>query len=228
MEKNQLKHRLIGAVVLVSLAVILIPLFLPDTEKEQSPAPIAAIPPAPSLPDQSSVAQAFPAPGDADGSAPGENAPAMDVTADTVVDSATPAPAPTPPPVESKPSTTSIPASESSKPVEPKPVKPKVVAPKPADSKPVATAHPSPPIPAATPTAWVVQLGSFSSEQNAQALRDRLRAKGYPAFVERISEGEGATIRVRIGPELLRSNAEALQQKLEQEMKLKGIVMRYK
>ncbi|MEQ6342602.1 MAG: SPOR domain-containing protein [Gammaproteobacteria bacterium] len=227
MEKNQLKHRLIGALVLVSLAVILIPLFLPDNEKEQGPAPIAAVPPAPSLPDQSSVAQAFPAPGDADGSAPGENTPAMDVTADTVVDSLIPAPSSTPPPAEPKPSITSIPASESSKSVEPKPAKPKTVAPKPAESKPVATPHPSP-SPVNVPTAWVVQLGSFSSEQNALVLRDRLRAKGYTAFVERIAEGEGAAIRVRIGPELLRSNAEALQQKLEQEMKLKGIVMRYK
>ncbi len=226
MEKNQLKHRLIGALVLVSLAAILIPLFLPDNEKEQGSAPIAAIPPAPSVPDQGSVAQAFPAPGDADGSAPDENTPAMDVTADTVVDSLTPAPSATPPPTEPKLSTTSIPASESSKPVEPKPVKPKAVAPKPAESKPVATAHPSP-SPASAPVKWVVQLGSFSSEQNALALRDRLRAKGYPAFVERIAEGEGAAIRVRIGPELLRSNAEALQQKLEQEMKLKGIVMRH-
>ncbi len=226
MEKNQLKHRLIGALVLVSLAAILIPLFLPDSEKEQGPAPIAAIPPVPAVPDQGTVAQAFPAPGDADGGAPGENVPPMDVTADTVVDSATPALAATPPPAEPKPSTTSIPVSESSKPVEPKPVKPKAVAPKPAESKPV-TAHPSPAT-GATPTAWVVQLGSFSSEQNALTLRDRLRAKGYPAFVERVAEGEGVAIRVRIGPELLRSNAEALQQKLEQEMKLKGIVMRYK
>lgn len=222
MEKNQLKHRLIGALVLVSLAAILIPLFLPDNEKEQGPASLAAIPPVPSVPDQGAVAQAFPAPGDADGSAPDESAPAMDVTSDTVVDSATP----TPSPAEPKPSITSIPASESSEPVEPKPAKPKAVAPKTVESKPVAKAHPSA-SPATAPTAWVVQLGSFSSEKNALALRDRLRAKGYAAFVERITEGEGMAIRVRIGPELLRSNAEALQQKLEQDMKLKGIVMRH-
>jgi DedD protein len=76
-------------------------------------------------------------------------------------------------------------------------------------------------------TAWVVQLGSFASEANAQALEQRLRSAGYSAFVERLAGGEGQIYRVRVGPELLRSEADSLRSRLEQEIKIKGIVMRY-
>jgi len=76
--------------------------------------------------------------------------------------------------------------------------------------------------------AWAVQIGSFSSEKNALALRDELRAKKYTAFVETsFDEGNQPVHRVRIGPELLRSEAQKLRDSLEQETKLKGIVISY-
>jgi DedD protein len=76
-------------------------------------------------------------------------------------------------------------------------------------------------------TAWVVQLGSFNSKENAETLNKKLRKAGYPAFVEPIKQ-EGDTIyRVRVGPELLRSDAESLLEKLKSSMKLDGIVLRY-
>lgn len=115
-------------------------------------------------------------------------------------------------------------------------VTPPPTAPAPAPEKDTAAGTPVPPHapapekqpalkPAPGPATWVVQLGSFSSEQNAWALRDKLRNKGYHAFVERVSEGGKMVIRVRLGPELQRAKAEAVQQKLEKEMKIKGIVM---
>jgi len=75
--------------------------------------------------------------------------------------------------------------------------------------------------------AWVVQLGSFSNEQNALKLRDRLRAKGYTAFVEPVQGSGGKSLRVRVGPELERAQAEAIRDKLQKELKIKGIVGRY-
>ena len=75
--------------------------------------------------------------------------------------------------------------------------------------------------------AWVVQLGSFSSKDNASALNEKLRKAGYPAFVEPLKRSSGVAYRVRVGPELKRSNAEKLQKKLNKEMKIEGIVVRY-
>lgn len=96
-------------------------------------------------------------------------------------------------------------------------------------------ATPAPPSPQTETTpgpgmavSWVVQLGSFSDEKNALTLRDKLRAKGYAAFVERVHEANAATLRVRVGPEVERSRAEALAKRLDQEQHLKGVVLRYK
>ncbi len=76
-------------------------------------------------------------------------------------------------------------------------------------------------------TAWVVQLGSFSDEENAKVLNEKLRKAGYPAFVEPLKKNSGIVYRVRVGPELLRSDAQSLQQKLAKSMQIEGIVIRY-
>lgn len=75
--------------------------------------------------------------------------------------------------------------------------------------------------------AWVIQLGSFASEQNARDLEARLQKEGYAAFVEKIGTGEEQKFRVRVGPELLRAKADQAREKLEKELNLKGIVVRY-
>jgi len=76
-------------------------------------------------------------------------------------------------------------------------------------------------------TAWAIQLGSFASQENASKLVERLRASGYSAFLEKVFSEDKAVFRVRVGPELLRSEAQDLRDKLEQEVELKGIVVRY-
>ncbi|NIR29505.1 MAG: argininosuccinate synthase [Gammaproteobacteria bacterium] len=75
--------------------------------------------------------------------------------------------------------------------------------------------------------AWAVQLGSFARSQNAVALRDRLRAKGYTAFLESARSDQGPVTRVYVGPELRRAQAEQALKKLQGEVDLKGIVVRY-
>jgi DedD protein len=76
-------------------------------------------------------------------------------------------------------------------------------------------------------TAWVVQLGSFASEENARTLNERLRKKGYSAFVEPVRQDGEEVYRVRVGPELLRSEAQALREKIRAETELEGIVVGY-
>jgi len=76
-------------------------------------------------------------------------------------------------------------------------------------------------------TAWAVQLGSFSNSANAVALRDSLRSKGYAAFLESVRVKKGRVTRLYVGPELLRAKATASRKRLEKEVNLKGIVVRY-
>lgn len=199
MEKSQLRQRLIGALVLVALVAIIVPFFLGD-RPDMPPEHMVSIPP---VPEQIPGADIPIDEGIAE-------APVDEVTPDTVIDATTP------------PTTIPVTAAEKDAAVAnaAPPVTPSATA-----SAPVVSTPEKQPALKPALAAWVVQLGSFSSEQNAWALRDKLRNKGYHAFVERVSEGGKMVIRVRIGPELQRAKAEAVQQKLAKEMKIKGIVM---
>lgn len=75
--------------------------------------------------------------------------------------------------------------------------------------------------------AWSVQVGSFRDRGNAMSLRDRLRGQDFSAYVERYTSGEGPVYRVRVGPEPDRSAAEALQEDLRQRGGVRGIVVRH-
>ncbi|MBF8268607.1 MAG: hypothetical protein HW386_316 [Gammaproteobacteria bacterium] len=76
-------------------------------------------------------------------------------------------------------------------------------------------------------TAWVVQLGSFSSEENAESLNKELRQAGFAAFVEPLKQDNSLVYRVRVGPELLRADAEKLQSQLLAKLKLESIIVVY-
>ena len=77
------------------------------------------------------------------------------------------------------------------------------------------------------PEAWIVQVGSFSSEPNALALRDKLRKKGYTAFVETVHLDGRHVVRVGVGPQMSKSKTEELRDKLKSEMGLSGLVVSY-
>ncbi len=74
------------------------------------------------------------------------------------------------------------------------------------------------------PLAWTLQLGAFSDEKNAFGLRDTLRAKGYKAYTRKFPDDD--LTRVYVGPEMQRSQIEALQKKLRTEQKQKDIYIR--
>ena len=73
--------------------------------------------------------------------------------------------------------------------------------------------------------AWAVQLGSFKTKPNALRLRDKLRVKGFPSYVEAVTTSGGEIYRVRVGPELQRSKAETLKKKLAKITKLDGMIV---
>jgi DedD protein len=66
-------------------------------------------------------------------------------------------------------------------------------------------------------SAWVVQLGSFASEDNAERLAGQLKSRGYKAFVSRSGSGTRTRFRVRVGPEQERARAENLAERLRRD-----------
>ncbi len=61
---------------------------------------------------------------------------------------------------------------------------------------------------------WAVQVGSFSSEERALALRQDLRDAGYDAFISAVKKDGKVMIRVAVGPYLDGSEAETIRRKL--------------
>ncbi|MBS1218603.1 MAG: uncharacterized protein H6R21_1736 [Proteobacteria bacterium] len=194
----RLKQRLVGAVVLVALGVIFIPMVLQPPEQVQGPD--TDIPAQPPEDFKDRLATAVPT------QAPVPDEPSRQVMA-----------APdAPPPDASTPATDTAPA------VDAPPVAAELFnaeAEVPVSDK-VSTAP-------AGPRAWVVQVGVFSQEANAQALAKTLRAKGHITFVERFAGKTSPNFRVRLGPFKDRASADALQARLKREDKLTAIVKTY-
>lgn len=230
MQSNGLKQRLVGALVLASIAAIFVPMILDGPDSPRDPISESNIPP---KPDGQFISKVIPLSGEngqPDGG--GRQAPAEPE-------------AKTPPKVKETvpaPSPIAKPAAKPEPKLAPKPVtKPSArSAPKPGKTsvpKPVAKPAPKPagkPAPRGAPLkaardvhAWVVQVGSFTTEKNAKGLRDKLRDKGFRAFLDVARTGKGKTYRVRVGPELDHKRAKALRAELEKKMKLKGIVLRH-
>lgn len=76
-------------------------------------------------------------------------------------------------------------------------------------------------------TTWMIQLGSFSDEANANALRDQLRKKKFTAFVRKNVSQSGIIWQVRVGPELDPKKAQQTKKLLESETGLKALVLRH-
>lgn len=188
-----LKKRLIGAAVLASLAVIFVPMLF-----EEPPAEPPALPPLPQKP------------------------PANDFASDMLRDEI-PAVTPLKPVPQEEPTDVvdsngnlSLPPPEPAKPVtaEVKPEPKPAIKPEPApESKPVIP--PAPKIRTGL-TAWVVQVGSFSSQDNADKLVAKLREAGMPAPDPEFVDIRGKRYyRVRVGPVIEKEEAEAMLPKVK-------------
>ncbi|HTM63693.1 MAG TPA: SPOR domain-containing protein [Gammaproteobacteria bacterium] len=75
--------------------------------------------------------------------------------------------------------------------------------------------------------AYVIQLGSFKQKTNALKLVNKLRSKGYRAFIQSVPTTSGENTRVFVGPEHKQTSARIVAAELKKEMKLQGIVISY-
>ncbi len=106
------------------------------------------------------------------------------------------------------------------KPASPSTAQPVTAKPMATAPKPVASA----PAPSAAGTGFAVQLGAFSKVAEANAMRDRLRAAGFSAFVEQVNTDKGVLSRVRVGPVVARSEADQLKSQVKAKTGMDGIV----
>lgn len=104
------------------------------------------------------------------------------------------------------------------KPVAAAPEKPPAARPEP---KPEVKA---PAAPAASGVGFAVQLGAFAQANDANALRDKVRAAGFSAFVEQVRTDKGTLNRVRVGPVADRAEADQLKAQVAARVGVAGMV----
>ena len=73
---------------------------------------------------------------------------------------------------------------------------------------------------------YAVQLASFSQQVNAESLVHRLRSKGYQASYNKITNKQGAYYKVIVGQLHQRDEALRLQKKLASNMQLSGFIIK--
>lgn len=205
----KLKQRLTGAIVLVALAVIFVPIILEGPDDDWTPRS-HSIPEQPQMDYRSDMELDLPAP-----MAAGQERPGSAVTEALRLQEQQPAPAANqPPPGE----TQTPPAAGKS----PEPVA--------AAAKPARVA-PAPPRAATVPEfdlkGWFVQVGSFGQEINASGLSERLKSAGYQSRLQKVAIGKGYAYRVLVGPASTRSAAEKTAARIKSGLQLAGMVIEY-
>lgn len=192
-----LKQRMVGALVLVALAVVFLPMLL--SREDEMRRVVVDAPPMPAMPVVPEIVvqptdviepQALPQEPIAEAS-------------EAPVAEPTPALAP-----ESAPAA----------PIQPLPTKPEVAATPPAKPAPAARLDGN-----SLPISWSVQMASLSSRSGAENLQKTLRTQGYNAYI-RTFDGMN---RVFVGPLIERAEAERLRDQLNRQHKLSGFVVRF-
>jgi len=196
--ETTLKQRLIGAAVIIALAVIFVPMMLDGSGRQESVALNMEIPPEPTftfnsdLPDTKGLDQLPPM-------SMSEKSTAIVESAEESMTEA----AEEKKPVETENKTTVSTATQISKPT--------VVE----ATENIIETNPA-------LTAWAVQVAAFGEKGKALALQEKLLASNLSAFTERFDNSDKSVYRVKVGPELKRENAEKLRDKIEKEHGLKG------
>jgi DedD protein len=216
------KQRIIGAVVLICLAIIFVPMLFDKPHRKSDTQTIEI----PSEPQSQSITIEKPqSPGlssasqESATSAPMESVPSG-TSAPSSSDQVTSAPSKT---VESTPS-----VQEESTPASVQPEK----SPAPASKEAPVTETPAKSESRATETAavkpqgkWIVQLGSFGEESNARRLSEKVRSKGYASYLETAHAGGRTLHRVFAGPFAQKTDAVSAKSTLDRALGVKSLVM---
>ncbi|WP_269619103.1 SPOR domain-containing protein [Zhongshania sp. BJYM1] len=77
------------------------------------------------------------------------------------------------------------------------------------------------------PPAWVVQVGVFGSQANAEGLKKSLQGAGYKAFVDPVQRNSKTLYRVLVGPVISNEKAVSQQAAINRKFNVKSIVNRF-
>lgn len=244
------KKRLVGAVVMIAVAVIFVPMLFED----ESPAPPyvqGPLPPEPGFQDPLSSDAPYtatgtpPMPAEAGGLTDEEAQltppePMQDfgrvdeaftedgqdsIAFDPIQEPVSPTVAP-----PRTPSSAPSPAPRATQAPTPKPTQPPKSAQQPSPApKPESRASlPEPPKSRADGLpSWVVQVSSLGSSEAAGKLADKLKQAGFSSFVEQAVVNGKTYYRVRVGPDIDRTNAERTAEMLRKQQKLDTLIQRY-
>jgi DedD protein len=226
------KRRLVGTAVVVMLLVVFLPMLLEEESTNPVPDSDLEIPPRPEIAS--------------DAQSDGESA-----DASTTEEDRRPAMPQLPAPDRYEPPATTFqalpetlpaarpadapgPASDSEP--APLPVADPAPAPDPAPAGGMSgmsgmvsgsTPDPVPASPTLDGPGWVVQVSSLTEQNRARSLEQELRAKGFPAFIERAQVNGKTYHRVRVGPRAERRDIEAMAASLRSKAGYKGQILRY-
>jgi DedD protein len=242
--RRRARRRLIGAIVLALGAAVIVPILLESDPKPLGDDVTVKIPPVDdgkfvnrlNEPQGKTQAKTEPSKSDTSGApakdarkdsappaepsksiaeaekaviAPPTRAPKYDTTIPSekvATISPPPAVAPTPP-AATEPATPSSAQSESKPPAASAPAESKPVVAAPAPSAPVQSLR----------EGFAVQLAAYSDDKGANALANRLKRSGYPAYTEPLKTSRGTLWRVRVGPYPSRDAATGVRDKLKAE-----------
>ncbi|MFL8988376.1 SPOR domain-containing protein [Pseudomonas sp. QLc11A] len=210
------KQRMVGALVLVALAVIFLPmLFSRQDEQRQVTVEAPAAPQAPALPQvqvepvvvpEPQALPQEPVPSDDEIAQQESVVPAVPVAPVPAAKPVTPPPAPAPAPV---PALAAKPATAPAQPITAAPGKPDTTQSR-VDANGLSVS-------------WSVQLASLANRESAEKLQKTLRSQGYNAYI-RTADGKN---RVFVGPLIERAEADRLRDLLNRQQNLKGFVVRF-
>ncbi|MDN5869375.1 MAG: SPOR domain-containing protein [Nitrococcus sp.] len=209
--EQRAKQRLVGAVILVALGVIFIPMLLKGPVDRDRPGIPVEIPPRPRVAPVPHIPKADvleePAPGHQLAERPPPVSAARPNSASGALESS-PVPADEP----RRPASTS---QSSARPESAAAVGERAGV----ENESKASAG------AAATLAWAVQVGSFQNRDNAQALRQKLAEGGFNTYIEQAPYEHKTLFRVRVGPVAGRGEAERLATRLHEEHGIKGLVV---
>jgi DedD protein len=179
------KHRIAGAVILVALVVIFVPMLLNENEPPPELKGAREIPPRGNIETKVIVA-----PVAGEEAKPGQTpeAATKTETASVATDNAP------------KPETKTAPVEKSAK--------------VPAVAEKITQG-------------WVVQVGTFSSADNASHLRDKLKSHGHAVLTESVSLSGKKAQRLRVGPFRDKEQAVKAQAQIHKELHVQGVVQSY-
>jgi len=190
--RKRARRRLVGAIVLVLLVVVLVPMFLEHEPRLQKQDMDIRIPPVPGQTQAPSFPGAAPAPATAPPAVPAEKA-----------EMPTPPAPPSESAAQSAADASTATNSGSKSPTAQAAPRPAPVTQQQSESaaNPAAAAPSKEPVPQpAAGEGFVIQVGAFANPANARQLMQQIKAHNFPAYTEPVKTAQGGKTRVRVGP----------------------------